>query len=157
MKKVGNRFYIHFDPIAMGSLSDERQAAIHCAIDLYPDAPDVVSFELTKTGYHIGYAWCDDWQGKHEPAIMRTASFEVVGNTYKQKAFTTYKVNRPIYHGKHFFVVGGQSEYNQFDVDAEKKRYEAYKALKPNPLKMGRENYWNDWCHLVFEKSGGCS
>ena len=155
MKIVGKKFYAHNDADSAAEFPEQVKASILDALSILGEIknrltknfcdriPDVLAYELTPKGHNLSIVWCEDWDGTPEPVLVKSASFHVEDGEVQLTHLANYANNRPIYHGKHLFVA---PTYQGFDIEAAKARYEAQKALSPNPLRMGREDWWNEWC-----------
>jgi len=135
-KKVGSCTYIHhqyfpfYPPLPLKNFNKAVKKLPRSFLGLFT----IIKYD-SKTG-NISFINSPDWTVSPEP---------VVGDIYTvtpkgEVKFRKFNQNSPqIYHHKWMFVA---DDYKGFDVEASKKRSEAWEKLKPNKSKIGYKKYW---------------
>jgi len=141
MKTVGGHHYVHIS--AVKQLGTEHQHAVRCAVKIARergfDAPDIVSVKTGSDPYPVGLSWVDDFDKTPEPVTVQSMKVEADGTS----AVRVSGENPQIYHGKELMVDAG---YTGFDRTDAMQRRALYMRWAPDPLRMGRLDWWVAWC-----------
>jgi hypothetical protein len=141
MKTVGGRHYVHLSAVAQlgPAVQHSIRAAMKLARERGCDHPDIVSVKTGSDPYPIGLAWVDDFDNTPEPVLVQSMRVEADGTA----AIRLAGDNPQIYHGKELMVDPG---YSGFDRTVAMQRRALYMRKAPDPLRMGRKNWWDAWC-----------
>jgi hypothetical protein len=93
--------------------------------------------KLNTDNNHFTFSWCDDWDGRSEPTVVRQV---IVVPGISARELTVSLDNPPIIHGKHLFV---KDDYAGFDIRRAKARWDSYQGADwLDKSRMGFLKWW---------------
>ena len=142
MKHVGSNIYCHWTDTADHlPMMDFEMACEVVDLDVGFKNPSTWDYvKWNKRDKTFTFTWCDDFDGKNEPVVVRQILVDPAERTFKDLVVS--KDNPPIIHGKHLFV---RDDYAGFDVDEARRRWNSYQGADwLDKSRMGFLKWWRE-------------
>ena len=105
--------------------------------------PVIISIDRRKG--IVSFTECPEWDTEFEPSVGARCTVKFAKKPVNdQVKFTKASKNNPqIYHRRHLFVA---PDYEGFDIEADKRRVARWEKFSPDGSRMGRRNWWTEFC-----------
>ena len=131
-KKIHGVLYVHRSAVLLLRPNQQQIIMQHAPLE----------YDIVALGKNfVAYTTCPDWDAVYEPSCGDRTRVDLI--TGESKSIKTSRTNPLVYHKRHLFVGG---DYTGFDMQRDVQRSLSYARYQPDPRRMGRRVWWDNWC-----------